>query len=141
MDNFPKDIEDYLFENISEELPFGLLALETSGQIVEWYGDLDFFNGEEPKHDTDIFEYCTILEGILPLETKKAILPNIETIHDEVFADVHLLFFNDLYWIFFFDSTDRVEKMRKWLQEHNESIFRGDEITQTDSENTLEAPQ
>ena len=124
MDDIPKQIVDYLFECIGGEKIFSLLALNLDGAILEWYGDPDHFIGSLPEKGTDIYGYCAILEGILPLESKQAVLPNIEMIHGGIFADIHLLFHDEMYWILFVDSTQSVEDMREWLQDHNEAIFR-----------------
>ncbi len=121
MDDIPNHIIKYLENFVGEEKTYGLLALNLSGEIFTWYGDLEHFNGSEPEVGIDIYDYCSILEGILPLESQQAVLPNIEIVHGSVFADIHLLFHNNVYWILFIDSTQIVEGMREWLQNHNES--------------------
>lgn len=123
MDLIPKQIAEYLESLSINRLTSGYLKLDKNGAIIDWTGEVALFNSEAPKAGEDIYEYCSILEGILPLESKQAVLPRIEMTNN-LFADIHLLFDENYYWIIFIDTTQTVNYIRDFLQDHNETILK-----------------
>lgn len=122
MDVIPDKIAEYLESLSISRLTSGYLKLDSDGAIVTWYGEVALFNSAVPIVGEDIYDYCNILEGVLPLESKHAVLPRIE-IQDNLFADIHLLFDDECYWIIFVDTTQTVNYIREFLQDHNENIL------------------
>ncbi|MEN9444862.1 MAG: hypothetical protein RIS47_1753 [Bacteroidota bacterium] len=112
-------IESYLIRHSFQNKIYGVLKINNMGRIVDWFGVLDHFMGEFPNPYIDVYAYCHILEGILPLHTTPTILPRIE-MSPGVIADIHLVKHFRFYWIFFFDATDEVEQMREMIQKYNE---------------------
>lgn len=123
MDSLPSFLADYLESKRVGEAAYAVLQLDQSGAIIAWYGDIAFFNQTLPIVGSDVYEYCNVLEGILPLDSQHAVLPHIEILHDCVFADIHLLYWEDCYWILFLDTTQGVMGMRGFLQAYNETNF------------------
>ena len=115
-------IEKYLSQYHNSQRKYAVLKIDHEKKIVDWFGDLMYFMDELPELFDDVYSYCNIIEGILPLDSEIETLPKMRMTPD-VSADVHLIKDLGFYWISFVDVSEETESLRKTIQPHNDAIL------------------
>lgn len=121
--NLPKDILEYMVDNIPPFSGIFIIKTDRSGIIIETFGLEKKFLDNPLKKGEQSQEKLPFLEGLIPLPQKSVQLPKIQMTKGNI-ADVHIYSKkNGDHWLFFMDKTTDVENIRELIQQMNESKF------------------
>ncbi len=120
INKFPKDVIQYMVDNIPPFSGILIINTDTAGFINKWYGSYEKYISIIPKTNDNILEIFPFLEGMIPLPTDTLQLPNIQ-LSDKNYADIHILSKkNGDHWLFFMNRSNDVESIRELIQKMNE---------------------
>lgn len=119
MSPLPDDLAAYVYSAlIGPRLPAYLL-IEPDGALIEWGGNLDFYNIHELTRGIAVDDQVPFLAGLLPAERHPLVLPAIE-VTANTSADIHIISGTRGDWVLLVDVTPQIRQQQRMQQRVNE---------------------
>lgn len=108
----PDKLVEHIYAVTVERRSPAYLVTDQQGTLLYSGGSLDLYGLKDLRAGDEITSIAYFLEGILPLDSKKLTLFDVEMVSG-AFADVHLLSDGAQDWILMLDASSRVDEQRR----------------------------